>query len=320
MNCAACGRENRENASFCDKCGARLIRPCSSCGARIAAGSSFCDKCGVPAATAGGVASDADPQGDVSETQAHSDFAAAKKLLAREGSDDRKRGFELLSRALGAYKTLGLSEHLDRALRLKLESQGMLGADTRASIHAVALAVQVAMPDLRSYSGEEGLITLLFSDMGEDLPPAHTPDAAEAELRASHSRIMRQAIEDFDGFEVRSENDGFMVAFPSATEGVRCAVGMLGRIAGHNERHPDRRIPIRIGLHSAEAVTEDEDYYRHQVAVACAVAAEASVGEVLVSGSCRELAGEIEGIAFNGGREAEVEGVAGAYEVFSVVA
>ena len=46
VNCAACGRENRAAAAFCDGCGSRLARACSACGAEARPDAQFCDGCG----------------------------------------------------------------------------------------------------------------------------------------------------------------------------------------------------------------------------------------------------------------------------------
>ena len=48
MRCAKCDTENRDNAKFCDKCGARLSHKCSSCGAENRADAKFCGECGTP--------------------------------------------------------------------------------------------------------------------------------------------------------------------------------------------------------------------------------------------------------------------------------
>ncbi len=58
MNCPACGRESRPDATFCDACGARLAAACPTCGRELRAGARFCAGCGqavrpaAPAASA----------------------------------------------------------------------------------------------------------------------------------------------------------------------------------------------------------------------------------------------------------------------------
>jgi len=46
MECPECQVENREEAKFCKKCGAKLILLCPSCGQNYECDSSFCDECG----------------------------------------------------------------------------------------------------------------------------------------------------------------------------------------------------------------------------------------------------------------------------------
>jgi hypothetical protein len=58
VNCPACGRESRPDATFCDACGARLAAACPTCGRELRAGARFCAGCGqavrpaAPAASA----------------------------------------------------------------------------------------------------------------------------------------------------------------------------------------------------------------------------------------------------------------------------
>ena len=46
--CAKCGGSNREDAKFCDHCGAALSATCPDCGHVNATDATFCDECGKP--------------------------------------------------------------------------------------------------------------------------------------------------------------------------------------------------------------------------------------------------------------------------------
>lgn len=48
MGCPSCGYENREEAAFCGRCGARLQIECESCGKVVRSGARFCKHCGTP--------------------------------------------------------------------------------------------------------------------------------------------------------------------------------------------------------------------------------------------------------------------------------
>ena len=56
MDCISCGHSNRDQAKFCEGCGASLRRSCPECGAELRPEARFCDACGAalkPAATQG---------------------------------------------------------------------------------------------------------------------------------------------------------------------------------------------------------------------------------------------------------------------------
>ena len=46
MKCSACGRTRREDARFCDGCGAPQAAPCAACGRELRPEARFCDGCG----------------------------------------------------------------------------------------------------------------------------------------------------------------------------------------------------------------------------------------------------------------------------------
>jgi hypothetical protein len=47
MTCPSCARENRDDAAFCDACGAALRTLCPSCGRALRSEARFCDRCGA---------------------------------------------------------------------------------------------------------------------------------------------------------------------------------------------------------------------------------------------------------------------------------
>ena len=51
MTCPRCQAENRDDARFCEECGARLALPARSVAPRSSPASKFCRQCGAPAAT-----------------------------------------------------------------------------------------------------------------------------------------------------------------------------------------------------------------------------------------------------------------------------
>ena len=69
--------------------------------------------------------------------------------------------------------------------------------------------------------------TILFTDVvgSTELSQRFSPDAAE-EVRRGHFSILRQAIAEASGTEVKNLGDGLMVMFASASAALACAVAM----------------------------------------------------------------------------------------------
>src|SRR6516165_10252003 len=47
MCCPSCNHDNPDDASFCEKCGAKLELACPACKASVSPGALFCKKCGT---------------------------------------------------------------------------------------------------------------------------------------------------------------------------------------------------------------------------------------------------------------------------------
>ena len=106
---------------------------------------------------------------------------------------------------------------VDRVLALKLELQGVSSTNTGASIDAVASLVYAEKPDLRAQAAPDGTVTILFSDIeGSTAKTEELGDQRWMEVLREHNAIVREQVAAHDGFEVKSEGDGFMLAFQSA--------------------------------------------------------------------------------------------------------
>ncbi|MEE8346509.1 MAG: adenylate/guanylate cyclase domain-containing protein, partial [Dehalococcoidia bacterium] len=138
------------------------------------------------------------------------------------------------------------------------------------------------------------------------------------ELLKSHNSIIRERLAAHEGFEVKSEGDGFMLAFQSARKALECAVDIQRAFADRNEE-ADEPIRVRIGLHTGEALKEADDFYGKNVILAARIAGQAQGGEVLVSSLLKELTESAVGVAFGEGREVELKGLTGPHRVFEVV-
>lgn len=163
-------------------------------------------------------------------------------------------------------------------------------APPQMSIHEFAVAVQISIPDLRSWAGPDGDIALLATDMAGygNLVEAVGPLDAGATVD-KHALVLREVIDEFDAFELRHELDAYLLAVPIALDALECAFGISAAFESHNLRRPELRIPWRIGLHSCEAVTDDSAWYEAQIGVAVTALGVANVGSIVASSTFRDL-------------------------------
>ena len=137
------------------------------------------------------------------------------------------------------------------------------------------------------------------------------------ELLRERNAIVRAQLAANGGYEVKSMGDGFMLAFGSAVDGLRCAVGMQQAFAARNTQAAET-IRVRIGLHTGEAIKEADDFFGSHVNLAARVGGAATGDEILVSGLLKALTESVGEFSFDDGREVELKGITGAQRVHAV--
>jgi class 3 adenylate cyclase len=108
-----------------------------------------------------------------------------------------------------------------------------------------------------------------------------------------------------------------MLAFASPNSAVSCAIAIQRGLVA-SDAVPDEPVRVRMGLHTGEAIRERDDFFGRNVVLAARIAAEAEGGEILVSSLVRDRVEADGNIAFDGGREVELKGLAGVHRVHSV--
>ena len=237
----------------------------------------------------------------------------AALLLERAGSDDRERALDLLGECLDAAQELGMRRLVEQALSLRLEAQGISSLDTTTSIDFVISAVESERPNLAAHAAPDGTVTILFSDIEDStLMTERLGDERWLGVLRAHNSLFRRHLRGHDGYEVKNQGDGFMLAFPDPAQALACAVA-IQRDLEIAEAEDDERIRVRMGLHTGEAIAEEGDFFGRSVILAARIAAQACGGEVLVSAALREAAPRF---SFDDGRDLELKGMAGTHTVY----
>ncbi|OBF59377.1 adenylate/guanylate cyclase domain-containing protein [Mycolicibacterium monacense] len=193
-----------------------------------------------------------------------------------------------------------------------VREKGFGGAIT-SSIEDLADWFEVERPDLARLA-PHGRVAILFSDI-EDSTALNNRigDRAWARLIGRHARSVQRHVREHDGHVVKSQGDGFMVAFASPENAVRCAIALQ-----HSLRRRPNGIRVRIGIHTGKSVRRGEDLFGRNVALAARVAAEADGGEILVSEAVRDAVADADGVSIGDGREVSLKGFSGKHHLYVV--
>jgi class 3 adenylate cyclase len=185
----------------------------------------------------------------------------------------------------------------------------------RSMIDRVLSWVEDEQPDLAGASAPDGTVTILFTDIENSTAlNERLGDRRWLQVLRAHNSIVRHCVREHGGYEVKSQGDGFMIAYPSARRGLECAVDLQRNLA-----RLDDPLRVRIGLHTGEAIRERDDFYGRSVTLAARLGDEAKGGEILTSSIVRELVGGSADVPFEDVGERQLKGLRGRQRVYRVV-
>ena len=198
--------------------------------------------------------------------------AQARVLLgqARAAAGDEVTGRRDLEAARAAFERLGAVFDVRRV-------EALLGDEAAPA----------------SGDGRRVTKTFMFTDIvtSTDLVELVGDDAWEDLIRW-HDTALRSEIAKHRGHEVRYTGDGFFVAFDNAGDAVEAAVAIQRRLASHRREHGFAPW-VRIGLHTAEATRQGNDYAGQGIHVAARVGDIGEREEIVISSDALDAAGAI---------------------------
>ncbi len=132
-------------------------------------------------------------------------------------------------------------------------------------------------------------LTILFTDMESSTATTQRlgDEKAQALVRL-HNSVVRDALAEHGGTEIKHTGDGIMASFTSGSSGLAAAVAIQRALADRSEAGDDH-VHVRIGLNAGEPVAEDRDLFGTAVQLASRICDRAQPGEILVSNVVREL-------------------------------
>lgn len=144
-----------------------------------------------------------------------------------------------------------------------------------------------------------GTWTVLFTDLvGSTELRTRVGDDAADDLRATHDRLLGEAVEANEGEVIKGLGDGVMAAFPGAADAVACAVAMQQAVDLHN-RTTGATLGLKIGVSVGDARFEGGDLFGTPVIEASRLCSVATGGQILCSDVVRAIAGSRGGHRYN---------------------
>jgi TolB-like protein/class 3 adenylate cyclase len=128
------------------------------------------------------------------------------------------------------------------------------------------------------------LAAIMFTDMVGYSALAQRDQALALELLEEHREIARSLFPRFNGTEIKTIGDAFLVEFHSALEAAQCAIEIQRALAKRNhDVSADRRIDVRAGIHIGDVVHRGGDVYGDGVNIASRIQTVAGAGGICVS-------------------------------------
>jgi class 3 adenylate cyclase len=154
----------------------------------------------------------------------------------------------------------------------------------------------------------------MFSDIvGSTQRAAELGDRRWRDVLSSVEGTVKRELSVYRGRAVKSMGDGFLATFDGPARGIRCAVAIRDAVADQFG------LEVRSGLHTGEIELIGSDVGGIAVHIGARVGASAGPGEVVVSGTVKDLVVG-SGISFDDRGDHELRGVPGEWRLWAVAA
>lgn len=171
---------------------------------------------------------------------------------------------------------------INNYLRLRM----LRGRNFDSRWHRIELSStgEVKLLGASSETEQRKLAAIMFTDIVGYTAVSQRDESLALRLLDRHRELVRPIFSKFNGSEVKTIGDAFLVEFASALEAAKCAIEIqkelseANRIAKHVEK-----IELRIGVHLGDVIHRGNDVYGDAVNIASRIEPLAEPGGICVS-------------------------------------
>ena len=124
----------------------------------------------------------------------------------------------------------------------------------------------------------------MFTDMVGYTASVQRNEAEALTLLREQEELVRPLFSGYQGREIKSTGDGFLVEFESALHAVRCAIDIQERLHDRNSKPGVAPIRLRIGVHLGDVEVRGKDILGDAVNIASRIEPLAVPGGICISG------------------------------------
>ena len=186
------------------------------------------------------------------------------------------------------------SPDAETAMRVHSASHGNIAADLievdLSAIEAFLGRVTDCSPASRGVDPvSPALRTVMFTDIVDSTGiTTRLGDTRMVEMIRAHDALVRRALEQYGGREVKHTGDGIMASFEEVGPAVACACAIQRAFVAFNLGSREK-LRVRIGLDVGEPVADSNDLFGATVQMAARLCQDAEPNKVVISANVRAL-------------------------------
>ena len=181
------------------------------------------------------------------------------------------------------------------AQRVHHEAHGDVGVDViEVDLSAVqAFLGRVADPASSQATAEPAVDpdfrAIMFTDLVDSTAmTARLGDTRAVEMVRAHDAMVRRALKDVGGREVKHTGDGIMASFDVIAASAACARSIQQAFEAFNLASREK-LRVRVGLHAGEPIEDSNDLFGATIQMAARICQAAEPDAILVSTTVKDL-------------------------------